>query len=166
MSGLTGVSRPPHAIIAVFLLSRGTDKAWHDMIEVEQRDPASYLDAFWSWVSLLADGDYGSAVDALYWDRPKPDPEAFRESVETFFGGPDPWTVVIPNQRLIDEINSAAEIDVPSTGRPGWFMATIPLTTRPQDPKDDAIPLMGLAVSFFVRDVGRAHVMEFEIFHA
>jgi hypothetical protein len=45
-------------------------------------------------------------------------------------------------------------------------MAQIPLTTRPADPKDDAIPLMGLASSFFVRELAGRHVLEFEIFHA
>jgi hypothetical protein len=45
-------------------------------------------------------------------------------------------------------------------------MAQIPLTTRPSDPKDDEIPLMGLATSFFVRRLDTHGVLEFEIFHA
>ena len=40
-----------------------------------------------------------------------------------------------------------------------WFMAQVPVTTAPADPKDDAIPLSaGLASSFFVRDLsGRTY---------
>jgi hypothetical protein len=45
-------------------------------------------------------------------------------------------------------------------------MAQIPLTTEPADPKNDEIPLMGLATSFYVRRHHEHYVMEFEIFHA
>jgi hypothetical protein len=44
-------------------------------------------------------------------------------------------------------------------------MAQIPLTTQPANPKDDEIPLMGLASSFFVRELGANYVLELEIFH-
>ena len=40
-----------------------------------------------------------------------------------------------------------------------------PLTTEPSDPKNDEIPLMGLAASFFVREHQGSSVLEFEIFH-
>jgi hypothetical protein len=45
-------------------------------------------------------------------------------------------------------------------------MAQIPLTTQRGDPKNDEIPLMGLAASFFVREHEGCYVLEFEIFHA
>lgn len=41
----------------------------------------------------------------------------------------------------------------------------MPVTTEPADPKDDKIPLMGLASSFFVRQFGEHFVLEHEIFH-
>ena len=44
-------------------------------------------------------------------------------------------------------------------------MAQVPLTTEPADPKNDEIPLMGLASSFFVRELDGKYVLEFEIFH-
>ena len=44
-------------------------------------------------------------------------------------------------------------------------MAQIPLTTEPDDPKNDEIPLVGLASSFFVRELDGQYVMEHEIFH-
>ncbi len=86
--------------------------------------------------------------------------------ITTFFGGNDPWYVIVPNERLIGVTNDACEYaTLQSNGRSGWFMAKIPLTTKPDDPKDDEIPLMGLASSFFVREIHGQYVMEHEIFH-
>ena len=137
------------------------------MIQIEGGHTASaYLDAFWQWVTFMADGDYDAALDALYWEdiQYKPDPSRFRHSIEHFFGGPDPWSVVVPNERLIDEINRRAEIHLPTGDEPGVFVTHIPVTTRPEDPKDDKIPLMGHGVEMLVRDVGGLNLLAFGIF--
>ena len=127
---------------------------------------SSYLDGFWRWVALLADDDYQRALHALHWPRGTTwTPEALKHRVTTFFGGDAPWSVVIPNERLIGVINDAATYQPPNSEGWGWFMAQIPLTTDPADPKNDEIPLMGLAASFFVRRHDQNCVMEFEIFH-
>ena len=47
----------------------------------------------------------------------------------------------------------------------GWFLAQVPVTTEPADPKDDKISLMGVANSFFVRQFGEYYVLEHEIIH-
>lgn len=44
-------------------------------------------------------------------------------------------------------------------------MAQVPVTTEPADPKNDGIPLMDVAASFFVRELSGQYVLEFEIFH-
>jgi hypothetical protein len=44
-------------------------------------------------------------------------------------------------------------------------MAQMPVTTEPSDPKNDAISLMGIASSFFVRQLGEHYVLDHEIFH-
>ncbi len=125
------------------------------------------LAAFWRWIAILEAGDYDGAIAALYWDKPTTWTGAIlKERITTFFGGEDPWYVVVPNERLIGVINDACEYaTLQSNGRSGWFMAQIPLTTNPDDPKDDEIPLMGLASSFFVREIDGQYVMEHEIFH-
>lgn len=121
----------------------------------------NYLAAFWQWIALLEADDYDGAVKALYWDMPTTwTGAALKDRITTFFGGGDSWSVVIPNERLVGVVDKAASY------RPGWFMAQIPLTTNPANPKDDRIPLMGLASSFFVRKDGGQYVMEHEIFHA
>ena len=111
--------------------------------------------------------DYDGAIKALYWDKPTGwTAEKLKERVTTFFCGPDPWHVVIPNDRLIGVINDGADCSFePVHGGRRWFMAQIPLTTEPDDPKNDEIPLVGLASSFFVRELDGQYVMEHEIFH-
>lgn len=121
---------------------------------------SNYLGGFWRWVERLANDDYQGALEGLYWPRgTSRTPESLKNTITTFFGGDRPWSVVVPNERLMGVINDAAKYDL------GWFMAQIPLTTEPSDPKRDEIPLMGLASSFFVRDYHGHYVMEFEIFH-
>lgn len=88
-----------------------------------------------------------------------------KERVTTFFGGDVPWSVVVPNERLVGVINDACEFAPRNCEGVGWFMAQIPLTTEPEAPKDDQIPLMGLAASFSVRRLHNDYVLEFEIFH-
>jgi hypothetical protein len=88
-----------------------------------------------------------------------------KERVTTFFGGSAPWAVVVPNDRLIGVISDAAKFQPRNQEGWGWFMAMVPPTTEPADPKNDKIPLKGLARSFFVRKLGEKYVMEFEIFH-
>lgn len=131
------------------------------LIRLPREDSKSnYLWGFWHWVAILAGGNYQGGLEALYWPNGTTwTPDALKDRITTFFGGDDPWSVVIPNDRLVDVINDAAE------HADGWFMAQIPLTTEPSDPKNDAIPLMGLAISFFVRERERSYVLELEMFH-
>jgi len=121
---------------------------------------ATYLIGFWRWVELLAANDYQGAIDALYWREPSSwTPEVLKERITRFWGGDAPWTVVVPNDRLIGVINDDAKFEL------GWFMAQVPVTTEPANPKNDEIPLMGIASSFFVRQQGNSNVMEHKIFH-
>jgi len=138
------------------------------LIRLPQEDSKeNYLAGFWRWVEILAAADYGRAAEALYWARgPAWTPAALEKAVTTFFGGEEPWSVVVPNARLVGAINDAAQCDAGRSEGGGWFMAQIPLTTAPSDPKSDQIPLMGLATSFFVRPHEGAYVLELEIFHA
>lgn len=126
----------------------------------------NYLAGFWRWVELLAADDYQGALEALHWPKGTSfTPEKLKERITTFFAGNAPWSVVVPNDRLIGVINDAAEFQPRNREGWGWFMAQVPLTTEPGDPKNDKIPLMGLAGSFFVRELDGKYVMEFEIFH-
>jgi hypothetical protein len=75
-----------------------------------------------------------------------------KEHLTTFFGDDDPQSVAVPNDRLIGVIDDAAEFQPRNREGWGWFLAQVPLTTEPADPKNDVIPLMGLAASFFVRE--------------
>jgi hypothetical protein len=127
---------------------------------------ANYLSGFWQWVELLATDDYARALEALHWPKGTSwTPEKLKERITTFFGGDAPWSVVVPNGRLVGVINDAAEFQPRNRDGWGWFMAQVPVTTEPADPKNDEIPLMGLASSFFVRELGGQYVLEFEIFH-
>jgi hypothetical protein len=131
-----------------------------------QESKENYLKGFWQWVHRLEDRDYQGALDCLYWPRGLSwTAEALKDRVTTFFGGPAPWKVVIPNDRLVKVINDAAQFAPRNAGGWGWLMAQIPVTTDPKDPKRDDIPLMGLATSFFFREHQSHYVMEFEIFH-
>ena len=127
---------------------------------------ANYLTGFWQWVELLAADDYHGALEALHWpDGTSWTPEKLKERITTFWGGDAPWSVVVPNERLVGVINDAAEFQPQNAGRTGWLLAQVPVTTEPADPEDDKIPLMGVASSFFVRQVGGHYVLEHEIFH-
>lgn len=126
----------------------------------------NYLDGFWRWVELLAANDYQGALEALYWPRGTSwTPEALKDRITTFWGGDAPWSVVMPNERLVGVINDDAKFQPRNQDGWGWFMAQVPVTTEPADPKNDEIPLMGVASSFFVRQLGEHYVLEHEIFH-
>lgn len=128
---------------------------------------SNYLDGFWRWVEILAGGDYQHALEALYWPHGCDwTAESLKNQITTLFGGDAPWSVVVPNERLIGAINDAAKYEPQNQEGWGWFMAHIPLTTEPADPKSDDIPLMGLATSFLVRQHRGHYVLEFGIFHA
>jgi hypothetical protein len=128
---------------------------------------SNYLDGFWRWVELLANDDYQGALEALYWPSGNTKTaEWLKRRITSFFGGDAPWSVVVPNDRLIGVINDNAEYQARNRDGWGWFMAQIPLTTEPADPKHDEILLMGLATSFIVHPYQECYVMEFEIFHA
>ena len=127
---------------------------------------ANYLAGFWQWVELMAADDYQGALEALHWPKGTTwTPTKLKERVTTFFGGDAPWSVVVPNDRLINVINDSVEFQPRNSDGWGWFMAQVPVTTEPADPKHDEIPLMGLASSFFMRELGGQYVLEFEIFH-
>jgi hypothetical protein len=127
---------------------------------------ANYLDGFWRWVELLAADDYKGALEALYWPkRTSWTPEALKKRITTFWGGDAPWSVVVPNERLVGVINDDAKYQSRNQKGWGWFLAQVPVTTEPADPKNDEIPLMGVASSFFVRQRGENYVLEHEIFH-
>jgi len=126
----------------------------------------NYLEGFWQWVQRLSQGDYQGAFEGICWPQNSSwTAESLNERVTTFFGGPDPWTVIIPNERLIKVINEATLFRDRNETNPGWLLAQIPLTTDPQESKRDDIFLMGLAASFFFRQIENHYVMEFEIFH-
>jgi len=126
----------------------------------------NYLSGFWLWVKLLEDKEYQKALEALYWEEGTNwTAEALENRITTFFGGNKKWHVVVPNDRLVNEINEAAEVEPAMPEGGGWFLATIPLTTEPNNPKDDEIPLMGLAVSFFVKEYNNSYILVLEIFH-
>lgn len=125
---------------------------------------ANYLAGFWRWVELLAADDYKGALEALHWPKGTTwTPEMLKERVTTFWGGDAPWSVVVPNERLVGVINDDAQYQAGNPG--GWFMAQVPVTTEPAEPKNDQIPLMGIASSFFVRQLGEHYILEHEIFH-
>lgn len=72
---------------------------------------------------------------------------------------------MVPNERLVGVINAAAEFEPRNQEGWGWFLAEVPVTTEPADPKNDEIPHMGVASSFFVRQLGEHYVLEHEISH-
>jgi hypothetical protein len=127
----------------------------------------NYLSGFWRWVKLLAERKYDDAFEALYWPAPTTWTAAGLErNITTLFGGPLPWMAIIPNDRLVEIVNGAAEYKPRGKDDSGWFLAQIPVTTSTADPKDDAIPLMGLTTSFFVRSYQDRYALSIEIFHA
>src|SRR5262249_18273526 len=127
----------------------------------------NYLSGFWRWVGYLADDDYTRAVEAIYWPKIVVfTPAQLKERVTTFWGGPTPWSVVIPNDRLIRAVNGDAQFEPPNRNGRGWFMAQIPVTTEPLRSKADDVILQGVAASFFVGEFERRYVLDFEIFHA
>lgn len=83
---------------------------------------ATYLAGFWRRVELLAANDYQRALEALYWPKGTSfTPEKLKERVTTFFGGDAPWSVVVPNDRLIGVINDAAKFQPRNREGWGWF---------------------------------------------
>ncbi|HET6573646.1 MAG TPA: hypothetical protein VFG68_08600 [Fimbriiglobus sp.] len=126
----------------------------------------NYLAGFWQWVELLANDNYQRALEALHWPKGTSwTPEQMKSRITTFYGGDAPWSVVVPNERLVGVINDDAQFQPRNQDGWGWFMAQVPVTTEPADRKNDEIPLMGVASSFFVRQHGGHYVLEFEIFH-
>lgn len=115
----------------------------------------------------MARFDYKTAIESLYWPSGNVwEPAALEKKITTFFGGTKPWRVIVPNDRLIAEINALAEFAPAGSAANGWFLAHIPVTNSELDSKDDSIPLEGLATSFFVRNYGTQYAMSIEIFHA
>lgn len=116
---------------------------------------------------FLANDDYARAIEAVYWPKKAvfTSPQ-LKERVTKFWGGPKPWTVVIPNDRLVRVVNDDAQFEPPAQNRTGWLLAQIPVTTEPSRSKADDIILQGVGVSFFIREFEGRYVLEFEIFHA
>jgi hypothetical protein len=127
----------------------------------------NYLSGFWQWVGILADDDFTRGVESIYWPKTVGfTPADLKERVTRFWGGPTPWSVVIPNDRLIGVVNDDAQFEPPNGNRKGWFMAQIPVSNEPLKSKADDVILQGVAVSFFVREFEQRYVLDFEIFHA
>ena len=142
----------------------------------------NYLAGFWRFVELLAADRYEEALAGLVWPRGVgEDPGGFRQAIEGFFGGDEPWSVVVPNERLVGVINDGAEVKLPeevrrdraccddpahSAAGDGWMLCQIPVTNEKQRAKADDVVLMGVAASFFLVRQGDGYVMCFEIFHA
>jgi hypothetical protein len=140
----------------------------------------SYLEGFWRFVERLAANRYDAAVAGLMWPNGKAgDPDRFRQAIEGFYGGDAPWSVIIPNERLVGVINEAAEVALANEPQPGaccddpahghgqgWMLCQIPVTNEPHKAKDDDVVLMGVAASFVLRRHEGGYVMCFEIFHA
>ena len=138
----------------------------HLILLPPQDTKSNYLRGFWRWVEYLANDNYEMALESLFWTQPTTwTPDKFKERISRFFGGNEPWVPVIPNQRLIGVINNAAVFQPRNKEGWGWLLAQIPVTTKPQNPKDDQIPLMGLATSFFIREHKGNYVLDLEIFH-
>ena len=127
---------------------------------------ANYLRGFWEWVHFLAEDDYTRALQSLYWPNKAFTPKQLKNRITRFWGGAKPWSVVVPNQRLIQVIEAEAQFSPRNETQDGWFLAQIPVTTEPSRPKDDDIPLQGVAVSFSVREREASYVLALEIFHA
>src|SRR5829696_5457006 len=84
---------------------------------------ANYLAGFWRRIELMAAADYRGALEALHWPRGTSwAPDALRERVTTFWGGDTPWSVVVPNERLIGVIDAAEFQPRNAEGR-GWLLA-------------------------------------------
>lgn len=142
----------------------------------------SYLSGFWRFVELLADDRYDAALASLVWPFGRVgDPKSFRQAIEGFWGGDAPWSVIVPNERLIGVISEGAEVVLAPDSRAvaaccsdpshatlgaGWMLAQIPVTNEPHKAKDDDVVLMGVAASFVLHRRDDAYVMQFEIFHA
>ena len=97
---------------------------------------ANYLDGFWQWVELLAANDYQGAIEALHWPKGTSwTPEALKNRITTFWGGDAPWSVVVPNERLVGVINDDAQLKPRNNEDWGWFMAQVPVDgpRRPQE---------------------------------
>ncbi|MBX2802491.1 MAG: hypothetical protein KTR31_32725 [Myxococcales bacterium] len=128
-----------------------------------------FLAAFWAWVRIFAAGDDERTVNALFWGERSPSVD-FLSMYASFWGGGKPWRPVVPNARLVAIVNDAAEIEFPATpswheGAVGWGMAQVPVTTTPDRALDDDVELMGIATSFFLREVPGGYALEYEIVH-
>jgi hypothetical protein len=129
----------------------------------------AFLRAFWLWVEILANGDTARASAALHWDQSPRDPHALSSQIQRFWGGDRSWHVVVPNDRLVRQVSEAAQFSLlnsrRSDGRIAWGLAQVPVTTEPERAKEDDVPVMGVAVSFFLKGVPGGLALEFEIIH-
>lgn len=128
-----------------------------------------FLFAFWQWVGIFAAGDDQRTMDALFWES-SPRSSELLSLFRKFWGGAEPWHVIVPNQRLVGVVNDAAETEFPAepswhAGAVGWGLAQVPVTTTPHLALHDDVVLMGVAVSFFVRQVPGGYALQYEIVH-
>lgn len=66
---------------------------------------------------MLAADDYKGALEALYWPKGTTwIPQTLKDRITTFWGGNNPWSVVVPNERLIGVINDAAQFQPQNAG--------------------------------------------------
>jgi len=133
----------------------------------------NFLAGFWRWVECLSSRDYRRAFESIYWPgetswwRRKSSwtPAALEKAITRYVAGPEPGFAIVPNERLVGVVNTAAEYRGATRDDKGWLMAQIPVTNSKLDPKDDAIPLLGMGVSFFVLPHREHYVLSLEIFH-
>jgi hypothetical protein len=69
----------------------------------------------------------------------------------------------VPNEGLVWLVNDVAELELGNTAGCRWLLAQVPVTTEPAGPKNDTIPLMGVANSFFDRQLGAHYMLQQEI---
>ena len=128
------------------------------------RVDASFREGFWRWISLLAEGDFQAAVEALRWgEGTEMSPGQLEERIAAFFNDSDVMVPIVPNERLVAMIDEKMEIEWDEED--GWAMALLPVSNEPDKAKDDNVALMGIAISFFVVKQGGHQVLEFEKFH-
>ena len=128
------------------------------------RVDASFREGFWRWISLLAEGDFQAAVEALRWgEGTEMSPGQLEERIATFFNDSDVMVPIVPNERLVAMIDEKMEIEWDEED--GWGRALLPVSNEPDRAKEDDVALMGIAITFFVVKQGEHQVLEFEKFH-
>ena len=136
-------------------------------IEVAAHTLDAYIEAYWTWIRLLASDDFDAAISALVWDDEEAmTSEQLKTLISTIYAATE-WAVIVPNDRLVGVINSSFETNLEARheGDNGWFLAHIPVSGEPERALEDDVELFGVGVSFsVVRREGRLGLC-YEIVH-